>query len=113
MALRGVLVGVGIIGTVYTIIGGIRAVMITDVIQFCVLIGGAVLTVNSYHHQAVRASDLAGAYVAAGWSTSPAGDLVEAFRRRFPGSHTSGSRRTRSMRSHWWPRGRSYRAVCR
>ena len=41
--------------------------------------GGAVLTVNSYHHQAVRASDLAGAYVAAGWSTSPAGDLVEAF----------------------------------
>ena len=45
LPLRGVLVGVGIIGIVYTIIGGIRAVMITDVIQFCVLIGGAVLTV--------------------------------------------------------------------
>ncbi len=41
--------------------------------------GGAVLTVNSYHHQAVRATDLAAAYVVAGWSTSPAGDLVEAF----------------------------------
>jgi len=40
--------------------------------------GGAVLSVNSYHHQAVRATDLAGAYVAAGWSPSPAGDLVEA-----------------------------------
>ena len=40
--------------------------------------GGAVLSVNSYHHQAVRASDLAAAYVAAGWSPSPAGDLVEA-----------------------------------
>ena len=40
--------------------------------------GGAVLSVNSYHHQAVRASDLAGAYVSAGWSPSPAGDLVEA-----------------------------------
>jgi len=45
LPLRGVLIGVGVIGTVYTIIGGIRAVMITDVIQFCVLIGGAVLTV--------------------------------------------------------------------
>ncbi len=41
--------------------------------------GGAVLGVNSYHHQAIRASDLARAYVAAGWSPSPAGDLVEAF----------------------------------
>jgi putative glutamine amidotransferase len=40
--------------------------------------GGAVLSVNSFHHQAVRASDLAAAYVAAGWSPSPAGDLVEA-----------------------------------
>lgn len=45
LPLRGVLVGVGVIGTGYTIIGGIRAVMITDVIQFCVLIGGAVLTI--------------------------------------------------------------------
>ncbi len=41
--------------------------------------GGGVLTVNSYHHQAVRASDLAAAFVPAGWSPSPAGDLVEAF----------------------------------
>jgi putative glutamine amidotransferase len=40
--------------------------------------GGGVLTVNSYHHQAVLASGLAPGYVAAGWSPSPAGDLVEA-----------------------------------
>ncbi len=41
--------------------------------------GGAVLTVNSYHHQAVRKQNLAAAYVPAAWSPSPAGDLVEAF----------------------------------
>lgn len=41
--------------------------------------GGAVLTVNSYHHQAVRASDLASGFVPSGFSPSPAGDLVEAF----------------------------------
>jgi gamma-glutamyl-gamma-aminobutyrate hydrolase PuuD len=42
-------------------------------------VGGGVLVVNSYHHQAVRASDLAPAFVPAGFSPSPAGDLVEAF----------------------------------
>lgn len=41
--------------------------------------GGGVLTVNSYHHQAVRTSGLASAFVPAGFSPSPAGDLVEAF----------------------------------
>lgn len=41
--------------------------------------GGTVLTVNSYHHQAVRPGDLAPGFVPAGWSPSPAGDLVEAF----------------------------------
>ena len=45
-------------------------------------VGGGVLRVNSYHHQAVRASDLAPRYVAAGFSPSPAGDLVEAFEGR-------------------------------
>ena len=40
---------------------------------------GSVLTVNSYHHQAVRATDLAPPYLPAAWSPSPAGDLVEAF----------------------------------
>lgn len=39
---------------------------------------GQVLTVNSYHHQAVRASDLAPGFVAAGVSPSVAGELVEA-----------------------------------
>lgn len=34
--------------------------------------------VNSYHHQAVAAADLAPGLVAAGWSTSPAGPIVEA-----------------------------------
>ena len=39
--------------------------------------GGGVLRVNSYHHQAVRASDLAPGLVANAWASSPAGDLVE------------------------------------
>jgi putative glutamine amidotransferase len=39
--------------------------------------GGGVLRVNSYHHQAVRASDLAPGLVADAWASSPAGDLVE------------------------------------
>lgn len=43
---------------------------------------GSVLTVNSYHHQAVRAVDLAPPYLPAAWSPSPAGDLVEAFEAR-------------------------------
>ena len=33
--------------------------------------------VNSYHHQGVRASDLAPGLVANAWASSPAGDLVE------------------------------------
>jgi gamma-glutamyl-gamma-aminobutyrate hydrolase PuuD len=41
--------------------------------------GGGVLTVNSYHHQGVVRSGLAPAFVPAGWSPSPSGDLVEAF----------------------------------
>ena len=41
--------------------------------------GGGVLRVNSYHHQAVRASDLAPGLVANAWASSPAGDLVEGF----------------------------------
>src|SRR3954466_274079 len=40
--------------------------------------GGGVLRVNSYHHQAVRAGDLAPGLVASAWASSPAGDLVEA-----------------------------------
>jgi putative glutamine amidotransferase len=39
---------------------------------------GGVLEVNTYHHQAVRASDLAPGLVASAWAGSPAGDLVEA-----------------------------------
>ena len=35
--------------------------------------------VNSYHHQAVRAVDLADGLVAAAWASSDAGDLVEGF----------------------------------
>lgn len=40
-----ILISVGVLGTAYTIVGGIRAVMITDVIQFVVLMGGAALTI--------------------------------------------------------------------
>ncbi len=39
--------------------------------------GGGVLRVNTYHHQAVRPSDLAPGLVANAWASSPAGDLVE------------------------------------
>jgi len=38
----------------------------------------AELPVNSFHHQAIRSSDLAPDLVASGWSDSPAGPLVEA-----------------------------------
>jgi gamma-glutamyl-gamma-aminobutyrate hydrolase PuuD len=38
---------------------------------------GGVVVVNSYHHQGVRAADLAAGLVASAWATSPAGDLVE------------------------------------
>jgi putative glutamine amidotransferase len=39
---------------------------------------GGVLDVNSFHHQAVRRADLAPGLSAAGWSSSPEGDIVEA-----------------------------------
>ena len=38
-----------------------------------------VLRVNSFHHQAVRADDLAAGLVASGYSPHPDGELVEAF----------------------------------
>ena len=41
--------------------------------------GGGVLEVNSYHHQGVRAADLAPGLVANAWASSPAGELVEGF----------------------------------
>jgi putative glutamine amidotransferase len=40
---------------------------------------GAATTVNSYHHQAIRSSDLAAGLVASAWAGSPAGELVEGF----------------------------------
>ena len=39
--------------------------------------GGGVLRVNSYHHQAVRPSDLASGLIANAWASSAAGDLIE------------------------------------
>jgi putative glutamine amidotransferase len=39
--------------------------------------GGGVVRVNSYHHQAVLAGDLAPGLVANAWASSPAGDLIE------------------------------------
>jgi len=39
----GVILVCGLVGTVYTAVGGMRAVMWTDVAQFCVLFGGIVL----------------------------------------------------------------------
>lgn len=42
--LQFVLISTGLIATVYTTLGGIKAVIWTDVIQFLVLLGGAVIT---------------------------------------------------------------------
>jgi len=42
-------------------------------------VGGGVLRVNTYHHQAIRAADLAPGLVASAWAMSPAGDIVEGF----------------------------------
>lgn len=39
--------------------------------------GGGVVRVNSYHHQAVRRTDLAPGLVASAWASSQVGDLVE------------------------------------
>jgi putative glutamine amidotransferase len=39
--------------------------------------GGRVISVNSYHHQAVAAGDLAPGLIASAWAASPAGELVE------------------------------------
>jgi putative glutamine amidotransferase len=47
-------------------------------ILFPANVGGGVVQVNSYHHQAVRRSDLAPSFVAAGLSPSAEGELVEA-----------------------------------
>ena len=41
--------------------------------------GASELPVNTYHHQAIRAADLAPGLVATGWAASEAGELVEAF----------------------------------
>lgn len=38
---------------------------------------GGVLEVNTYHHQAIRATDLAPGLVASAWTSSASGDLVE------------------------------------
>jgi putative glutamine amidotransferase len=46
--------------------------------RFGSLAGSARLEVNTYHHQAVRPSDLAPSLVAAAWAESPVGDVVEA-----------------------------------
>ena len=47
-------------------------------ILFPVNAGGGSLTVNTYHHQAVRRSDLAPGLVPAALAASPAGEIVEA-----------------------------------
>lgn len=48
-------------------------------ILFPTNVRGGVLTVNTYHHQAVTRDDLAPGLVASAWASSPAGDIVEAF----------------------------------
>lgn len=48
-------------------------------ILFPTNVRGGVLPVNTYHHQAIRAADLAPGLIPSAWATSPAGDLVEGF----------------------------------
>lgn len=48
-------------------------------ILFPTNVRGGVMPVNTYHHQAVRATDLAPGLMASAWASSPAGDLVEGF----------------------------------
>jgi putative glutamine amidotransferase len=45
-------------------------------------VGGGVVEVNSYHHQAVRKSDLAPGLIASAWANSKAGELVEGIETR-------------------------------
>jgi putative glutamine amidotransferase len=46
-------------------------------ILFPTNVRGGVLSVNTYHHQAVRSADLASGLIASAWSASSAGELVE------------------------------------
>jgi putative glutamine amidotransferase len=45
-------------------------------------VGGGVVTVNTYHHQAVRAAELAPSLIASAWANSAAGELVEGIETR-------------------------------
>jgi putative glutamine amidotransferase len=51
-------------------------------ILFPTNVRGGVVEVNSYHHQAIRPADVAPGLVAAGTSSSPAGEIVEALETR-------------------------------
>jgi putative glutamine amidotransferase len=62
-------------------------------ILFPTNVGGGRLEVNSYHHQALRAADLAPALVANALATSPAGELVE-------GAETRGGRFVIGIQCH-------------
>jgi putative glutamine amidotransferase len=62
-------------------------------ILFPTNVGGGRLEVNSYHHQAVRAADLAAALVPNAFATSPAGELVE-------GAETRGGRFVIGIQCH-------------
>src|SRR5207245_5197150 len=55
-------------------------------ILFPTNVRGGVVRVNSYHHQGVRAADLAPGLLANAWASSPAGDLVEGFEATGAGS---------------------------
>lgn len=62
-------------------------------ILFPTNVGGGRLEVNSYHHQAVRATDLAPTLIANAFATSPAGELVE-------GAETRGGRFVIGIQCH-------------
>lgn len=62
-------------------------------ILFPTNVGGGRLEVNSYHHQGVRAADLAPTLLANAFATSPAGELVE-------GAETRGGRFVIGIQCH-------------
>ena len=63
------IVGLGILGTLYTAVGGIRAVIWTDVMQIVVVVGVAVASVGVLLWQIGMGPDgaVGRAAVAAGW----------------------------------------------
>lgn len=78
LALYVLLVGMGVLTTIYTFLGGLKAVIWTDAMQFCVVIGGIALIFG------FALFGPAGVGLADAWSTVRANGLNEMLRLRPP-----------------------------